>query len=271
MPELKNKVAVVTGAGSGIGEGIARVLARCGAVVVVNDVHEANGKRVAAALTERGHQCLFIKADVSSESQVREMVARTVSSFGSLDILVNNAGVNFVKPTLEMNEADWERVISVDLKGTFLCSQAALREMARQKGGAIINIASVHCHATLPAAAPYAAAKGGVMAMTKSMAIEFAPLGIRINVVNPGLTDTQIWSDIKRAASDPKEAEAFWMAHIPIKRVQQPEEVGNLVAFLASDEASYITGASIMTDGGMTAMLIGESAQAVTRLDRTDR
>jgi NAD(P)-dependent dehydrogenase (short-subunit alcohol dehydrogenase family) len=196
------------------------------------------------------------------------MVEKTISEFGRLDILVNNAGVNFVKPTLEIREEEWDRVINVDLRGTFLCSQAALRQMVKQKRGSIINIASVHTYATLPSAVPYASAKGGVECMTKSMAIEFGPLGIRVNAISPGLTNTKIWQEIKQAGRDEKTVEDFWMAHIPLKRVQTVTEVGNVVVFLASDESSYITGANIFTDGGMTAMLIGENRQAVATLEK---
>ena len=267
MPDLSGKVAIVTGGGFGIGEGIALVLSECGATVVVAEVDEENGQRVEKILRQKWGRGLFIHTDVSLQRQVQVMVKRTISEFDRLDILVNNAGVNFVKPTLEMKESDWDKVINVDLRGTFLCSQAALRQMVKQKSGSIINITSVHTYATLPFAVPYASAKGGVECMTKSMAIEFGPLGIRVNAVSPGLTDTKIWQDIKKAGGDKKAVEDFWMAHIPLKRVQTPREVGNVVAFLASDESSYITGANIFTDGGMTAMLIGESRQAVATLE----
>lgn len=267
MPDLTGKIAIVTGGGFGIGEGIARVLTKCGATVVIAEIDEENGRRVEKDLQKDFGRGLFIYTDVSSSSQVKSMVNRTMERFGRIDILVNNAGVNFVKPTLEMKEEDWNKVLNVDLKGTFLCSQATLRQMVKQKSGSIINIASVHTYATLPSAAPYAAAKGGMECMTRSMAIEFGPMGIRINVISPGLTDTNIWQDIKKAGGDEKAVEEFWMRHIPLKRVQKSEEVGNVVAFLASDESSYITGANIFTDGGMTCMLIGESKQAVATLD----
>ncbi|MCB0083175.1 MAG: SDR family oxidoreductase [Caldilineaceae bacterium] len=184
-----------------------------------------------------------------------------------MDTLVNNAGVNFVKPTLEMEEADWDRVIDVDLKGTFLCSRYALEEMAPRNQGTIINIASVHTVATLPQAAPYAAAKGGVDMLTKALAIEFAPHGIRVNAVSPGLTDTQIWQDIQNAAADADAARQHWFDNIPLGRVQSPREVANVVLFLASPESSYITGANIMTDGGMTIQLINQARYASKALE----
>ncbi|MBI4244303.1 MAG: SDR family oxidoreductase [Planctomycetes bacterium] len=267
MPDLSRKIAIVTGGGFGIGEGIAMVLSEYGATVVIAESNEKNGVHVEKILQERFGRGMFIQTDVSISKQVNAMVENVVSKFGKIDILVNNAGVNFVKPTLEMKEEDWDKVINVDLKGTFLCSQAALRHMVKQKKGSIINIASVHTYATLPSAAPYAAAKGGVECMTKSMAIEFGPMGIRINTVSPGLTDTKIWQDIKKAGRNERVVEDFWMKHIPLKRVQTTEEVGKVVAFLSSDDSSYITGANIFTDGGMTCMLIGENKQAVATLD----
>jgi len=267
MLNLSKKVAIVTGGGFGIGEGIALVLSERGATVVIAEINEKNGHRVEKILQKKFGRGLFIHTDVSSKSQVESMAKKVVSKFGRLDILVNNAGINFVKPTLEIKEEDWDKVINVDLKGTFFCSQAVLSQMIKQKSGSIINIASVHTYATLPSAVPYASAKGGVECMTKSMAIEFGPLGIRVNVISPGLTDTKIWQDIKKAGGNKKAVENFWMAHIPLKRVQTSKEVGNVVAFLASDESSYITGANIFTDGGMTAMLIGESHQAVATLE----
>lgn len=268
MFNLDKKIAIVTGGGFGIGEGISYVLAECGAVVVIADINLENGKRVDEKLNRRFGRGIFIKTDVSKHEDVKNLVKKVISKFKRIDILINNAGVNFVKPTLEMDEKDWDRVVDVDLKGTFLCSLECLKYMAKQKKGNIINIASVHTYATLPSASPYAASKGGVECMTKSMAIEFGKFDIRINTVSPGLTDTKIWEEIKKAGKNEKEVEDFWMRHIPIKRVQTPEEVGKVVAFLASDESSYITGANIFTDGGMTAMLIGESKEAVATLDK---
>lgn len=264
---LKDKIAIVTGGGFGIGEGIAEVLSENGATVVIAEINDENGKRVEKKLKKEFGRGRFIHTDVSSNTQVSKMVEDTVKEFARIDILVNNAGVNFVKPTLDIREQDWDKVLNIDLKGTFLCSQHVLKYMVKQKKGAIINISSVHSYATLPMAVPYAAAKGGIVCMTKSMAIEFAPLGIRINAVSPGLTDTKIWEDIKAAGKSEKDIIEFWMRHIPMKRVQTVHEVGKTVAFLASDDASYITGTNIFTDGGMVAMLIGESREAVSTLD----
>ncbi|MCL5997894.1 MAG: glucose 1-dehydrogenase [Chloroflexi bacterium] len=260
-------VAVVTGAGSGIGQGIAECFAEAGAEVVLAEVNPLRGQAVAADLQDRFGKGLFIQTDVSKAADCKAMVDYAVKTYGRLDTLVNNAGVNFVKPTLEMDEADWDRVVNVDLKGTFLCSRYALEVMAQQRSGAIVNIASVHTVATLSEAAPYAAAKGGVAMLTRALAIEIAPLGIRVNAVSPGLTDTQIWQDIQNAAENVEEARQHWFDNIPMRRVQSSREVGNVVLFLASDQSSYMTGANIMTDGGMTAQLINRARYASKPLE----
>lgn len=260
-------VAIVTGAGSGIGVGIAEVFAERGAQVVVAEVNAERGAAVARDLQERFGVGHFVRTDVSSATDCQALVAATIETCGAIDTLVNNAGVNFVKPTLEMTESDWDRVVDVDLKGTFLCSRYALESMVTRGRGAIVNIASVHTAATLPQAAPYAAAKGGMASLTQSLAIEFAPHGIRINAVSPGLTDTQIWQDIQAAAENREEAVQHWYDNIPMRRVQSPREVGQVVLFLASDEASYVTGANLLTDGGMTAQLINQARYASKPLE----
>ena len=266
-------IAIVTGAASGIGYGIAECFAEADAEVIIADINEQQGALVTAELQKRYGKGLFIKTDVSKAEDCKRLIDDTLSACGQIDTLVNNAGVNFVKPTLEMEEADWDRVVNVDLKGTFLCSRYALEAMVARRSGAIINIASVHTVATLPAAAPYAASKGGVDMMTRSMAIEFAPYGIRVNAVSPGLTDTQIWNDIQDAAEDAELARQHWMDNIPLGRVQAPREVGNVVLFLASEQSSYVTGANIFTDGGMTIQLTNrerfasKSLEGVAKLD----
>ena len=255
-------VVIVTGAGSGIGEGIAHRFAEAGAEVVIAEINQTRGEAVAHALQAKYGKGHFIQTNVASASDCQTLVNQTVETFGHIDTLVNNAGVNFVKSTLEMDEADWDRVIDVDLKGAFLCSRYVLEKMVLRKQGNIINIASVHTEATLPEAAPYAAAKGGVNMLTKALAIEFAPRGIRVNAVSPGLTDTQIWQDLQDAAEDAEAARQHWFDNIPLGRVQSPREVANVVLFLASEESSYITGANIMTDGGMTIQLINRARYA---------
>lgn len=260
-------VVVVTGAGSGIGRGIAHRFAEAGAEVVLAEVNVERGQRATAELRERFGKGMFVPTDVSRANDCRHLIETTIGSYGHIDTLVNNAGVNFVKPTLEMTEDDWDRVINVDLKGTFLCSRHALEFMVARAKGSIVNIASVHTVATLPEAAPYAAAKGGVHMLTCALAIEFAPYGIRVNAVSPGLTDTQIWQDIQAAAEQPDDARRHWFDNIPLGRVQTAREVANVVLFLASDDASYVTGANLMTDGGMTIQLINRARYASKPLE----
>lgn len=255
-------VCIVTGAGAGIGQGIAEVFAEAGCQLVIGEVNHERGQAVADALCARHGRGLFIPVDVSQDVECRALIEQTVKSYGKIDTLVNNAGVNFVKPTLEMTVKDWDRVVNVDLRGTFLCSRYALTHMARARRGSIINIASVHTKATLGGAAPYAASKGGVAQMTASLAIEFAPYGIRVNALSPGLIDTLIWQQLQSAAADVEAVRQHWMDNIPMGRVGTPREMGQVALFLASDEAAYVTGSNLLADGGMTALLINRERYA---------
>ncbi len=181
---------------------------------------------------------------------------RRCANIGRLDILVNNAGVNFSKPFLETTLADWERVIGVDLRGVFLGCRYGIEQFVRQgSGGAIVNISSVHAVATLAGASPYAAAKGGVSAMTRGLANEFGRQHIRVNAVCPGSIATKIWDDALASVPDPQQLDAHWRASTAAGRLGTAREVANAVCWLCTDEASYITGANIMVDGGLTSML----------------
>lgn len=255
---LKDKVAIVTGASSGIGIGIAEVFAEEGARVVCVARRTAEGEAVASAIRKQGGDAIFVPCDISDESQVDDMVRRTIELCGRVDILVNNAGVNFVKAFEELTSADWDRVIGVDLRGTFLCTRACIGQFLKQGSGNVVNIATVHTMACLPGAAPYDAAKWGMVGLTKSLAVEYASRGIRFNCLSPGLIDTQIWSDIQAGAEDLDECLAHWRANIAMGRVGTVREIGHAAAFLASDEASYITGGNLLADGGMTSQLISK-------------
>lgn len=267
MTNWQGHVCIVTGAGVGIGKGIAEVFLEAGCEVVVAEVNRQRGEETVREFQEKYGRGLFVEVDVSKDADCKRMVAETIKAYGKVDTLVNNAGVNFVKPTLEMTVEDWDRVVNVDLRGTFLCSKYALEYMIKAGRGSIINIASVHTKATLGGAAPYAASKGGVMQMTASMAIEFAPYGIRINALSPGLIDTVIWQQIQDAAEDKQAVIQHWMDNIPLGRVGTPQEMGQVALFLASDEASYVTGANILADGGMTAKLINKERFASRPLE----
>jgi NAD(P)-dependent dehydrogenase (short-subunit alcohol dehydrogenase family) len=268
---LKDKVAIITGAGAGIGKCMAEVFAREGAVVVASSRRRMNGQPVADNIQEAGGQAVFIQCDVSREADVKNLIEETIRRFGRIDILVNNAGVNFVKDFVSVNPPDWDRVINTDLRGTYLCSWYAVPHMLRQGNGSIINITSVHTLASLPGAAPYDAAKWGVVGLTKSLAVELASRGIRVNALSPGLIDTQIWDDIQAAAPDLDACLDYWKANIPAGRVGTPEEIAYTAVFLASDEASYITGANILADGGMTSQLISREPFVSQNLEGKDR
>jgi NAD(P)-dependent dehydrogenase (short-subunit alcohol dehydrogenase family) len=260
---LRGTVAIVTGAGSGIGQGIAERFAEEDAIVVIAELDEASGKGLERDLQTAGKQARFVHTDVSREDDIARLFEETVGAYGRVDTLVNNAGVNFVKPLAETTLDDWEHVIGIDLRGTFLGCKYAIAQFLRQGGGGgIVNISSVHSIGTLPYAAPYAAAKGGVTQMTKSLAIEFGAHGIRVNAVCPGLTDTQIWQNLKASGPNAASVVDHWMGNIALGREASPREVANMVVWLASDEASYVTGANLLVDGGMTAMLTNREKES---------
>lgn len=254
---LTDKVVIVTGAGGGLGAGIARVCSREGARVVVADIRGDAAQAVAESLP--GHS-LAVACDVGDDDAQSRLVEQTVARFGRIDGLVNNAGINFAKPFLETSGEEWERIIRVDLCAVFFLSQKVCRRMLAQErpGGSIVNIASVHSQAALPGAGPYDAAKAGVVGMGRSLAVELAPWGIRVNAISPGLLNTQIWQDIQDAAPSAEACLDYWRANIPIGRVIETSEIGELAAFLLSARSSSITGANIFADGGMTAQLISK-------------
>jgi len=253
---LKDKVAIVTGSGAGIGESIAKVFAKEGAKVVGASRRSVNGQPVIDEIVKQGGEAIFVQCDVSVENDIERLIDTTIEKYGKIDILVNNAGVNFVKPFEQLETADWDRVINTDLRGSYLCSRYAIDHMLKAKAGSIVNIGTVHSMQCMPGAGPYDAAKWGMVGLTKSMAVEFASRNIRVNVLSPGLIDTQIWTDIKNAAPDLDNCLTFWKSNIPAGRVGTPKEVAYAAVFLASDEASYVTGVNFLVDGGMTSQLI---------------
>jgi NAD(P)-dependent dehydrogenase (short-subunit alcohol dehydrogenase family) len=258
---LRDRVAIVTGAGSGIGRAIAERLSQEGSAVIVADI-DPGGDAVAEELSAAGGRARFVRTDVSREADMRAAVKAAVSAYGRLDILVNNAGVNFSKPFLETTLDDWERVIGVDLRGAFLGCLCAIDRFVAQGGdGCIVNISSVHSAATIAGAAPYAAAKGGVSALTRALAVEFGQRGIRVNAVCPGSIATRIWDDAVAAAPDPEKFIRTWSESNALGRVGTPHEVAALVAWLCTDEAGYVTGADFFVDGGMTAMLTSQQRE----------
>ncbi len=245
---LEGKVALVTGGSSGIGKAISIEMARRGARVIVNYVGGADrADDVVHTINTAEGVAVAIQADVSKAGDVSRMIAQAVSEMGRLDVLVNNAGIEKETPFLEKPEAEWDRVIAVNLKGPFLCTQFAARQMAKQGGGTIINISSVHEDIPFPGYAGYCAAKGGLRMLCRDLALELAKHHINVVNVAPGAIDTPI---NKRTMSDPEKKLAL-VREIPLGRVGEPEEVAELVSYLASDSASYITGTTIVIDGGL--------------------
>jgi NAD(P)-dependent dehydrogenase (short-subunit alcohol dehydrogenase family) len=266
---LMDKVAIVTGASSGIGIGIAEVFAEEGATVVCVARRIEEGEAVVKSICDRRGKAVFMPADVAQESQIEAVVRQTLEHYGRIDVLVNNAGVNFVKPFEQLTSADWDRVLGVDLRGTFLFTRACIDTFLKQGSGSVVNIGTVHTLACLPSAAPYDAAKWGMVGLTKSLAVEFAARGIRFNCLSPGLIDTHIWKDIQAGAEDLDACLEHWRANIPMGRVGTIREIAQAALFLASDEASYITGANLLADGGMTSQLVSKELYRSKAQERT--
>jgi 2-hydroxycyclohexanecarboxyl-CoA dehydrogenase len=240
---LEDKIAIVTGAGQGIGRAIADKLAAQGATVVVTDLDEANAKLAAAGLPG----AVAIRADVTDRHDVQAAVDRVMQQFGRVDVLVNNAGWDKASPFVDSDPADWDRAIAVNLYGVLHTCKAVLPIMAGQGGGAVVNLGSDAGRVGSSGEAVYSAAKGGVIAFTKSLAREMARHQVRVNCVCPGPTDTALFASF----AGPKLREALTKA-IPFRRLGQPADVANVVAFLASDQAAFVTGQTISVSGGLT-------------------
>lgn len=254
--DLSDKVAIVTGAKQGMGKAHAMVLAKAGAKVIVSDISLEDCQKVVDEIKKAGGKALAVKCDISNKAEVDDMVKKTIEAFGKIDILVNNAGIFPFEPFLQMSEANFMKVINVNLKGYFLVTQACVSQMQKNnpsassgQRGSIVNISSIAALKGFAGLAHYCASKGGIMGMTRAMALELAPLGIRINDIDPGAIDTPG----VRVASLTEEQRAAMMAPIPMKRQGVAEEVAKAVLFLASDESSYMTGSVMVVDGGWTA------------------
>jgi NAD(P)-dependent dehydrogenase (short-subunit alcohol dehydrogenase family) len=252
---VKDRVAIVTGAAMGIGKGIATVLSREGAKVVVADVQEAEGRRTVDELNRADRDALFVRTDVSDETQVRRLMDETVRHYGRLDILVNNAGIGVYTPVHETSLADWERCLRVNLTGPFLCSKYALPHIKSAGGGAIVNIASVHAFQNVGGTAPYAASKGGLAALTRVMAIDYAKDNIRVNAVCPGWVYTPLIQGIFEESGDAEGMKRTVEQRQLLGRIGTPEDIGNAVLYLVGNESSFVTGTSLFVDSGLTAQL----------------
>ena len=247
--KLSSKVAIITGAASGIGQAIAITMAREGASVVIDYVGSPDGaNQTVQQIESAGGKALAVAADVSQPDQVTNLVQQAVQTFGRLDIFVNNAGIEYKHPITEFPLDQWNKIIAVNLTGPFLCAQAAAKQLIAQGGGGrIINISSIHQDLPMVNNAPYCASKGGLRMLMRTIAVELAPQGITVNNIGPGAIFTPIDADVQ---ANP-EMEKALMAEIPLGRWGKPEEVANLAVFLASDDASYITGSTYYIDGGM--------------------
>jgi glucose 1-dehydrogenase len=252
MMRLAGKAAIVTGAANGIGLACARRLAADGAAVALADIDAAAGEAAAKALRDQGAQAIFVSTDVTQRPALTALVDRTLSEFGRLDIMLNNAGIALNAPVLEMSDETFDKVLSINLRSAFVGTQLAARKMVEAKrGGVIINMSSVNALLAIPGLAAYACTKGALNQLTKVAAIELAPHNIRVVAIGPGTILTEL---AKKAVLSDEAAKKRILSRTPIGRAGEPEEVASVASFLASDDASYITGQTIYPDGGRLAL-----------------
>jgi len=257
MANLKNKVAIVTGSGQGIGKAIALELAKEGAKIVVSDINQESIDSTVEEIKKLGVDVMGVKTDVSNSADVEKMVKETIDKFKTIDILVNNAGIYPFKPFTDLTEEDWDKVLNINLKGIFNCTKNVTKKMMSQKSGSIVNISSIDGAVVggvvgFTGVVHYAASKGGVLGFTRSAALELSHYGIRVNAVAPGAIETPTVKGVMEKIPGAKEAMDKVIQMIPMKRLGKPEDIAKTVAFLASDDSCYITGQLIVADGGYT-------------------
>jgi hypothetical protein len=253
---LDGRVALVTGAGEGIGRGVALALAAAGAEVIVNDKNAETGEGTATEIRVGGGHARFVQADVSDPHAVAAMFHTIAARTPALHVLVNNAGFNLFKGIQETTLEEWEAIFKVDSTGVYLVTKAALPLLKAAGGASVVNIASVHAQLTVANITAYAAAKGAVVAMGRSLAQELGPLGIRVNTISPGFMDTPLLDRWLASEPDPAATMARVNGYHPLGRIGRPEDIGNLATFLAGDVSGFITGANIVIDGGLTTRLM---------------
>lgn len=250
MGALDGKVAIVTGAGQGIGRAIAERFAHAGAMVTLADINDAQGAEVVQGITGNGGTAQFVHCDVALTADVDALVTQAVTAFGGVDVLVNNAALAIYRRLVDYSDEEWDRVIAVNLRSIFLTSRRCMPLMAQRGGGSIVNLASVHARTTSTENTPYVASKGAVVSLTRAMALEGAPDKIRVNCILPGAISTPMllenWGDV------PPEQNPL-MARIPFQRFGTPDEIARVAQFLASDESSYMTGSDVLVDGALSA------------------
>jgi NAD(P)-dependent dehydrogenase (short-subunit alcohol dehydrogenase family) len=251
--DLNGHVAVVTGGAQGIGRAVVERLRADGASVVFLDVDAARGEELASTFDRENSRVEFRNCDIADESQVAAAFQATLERHGRVDVLVNNAGINAHFDAAAMTLEEWEHVFAIDLRGPWLCSKYALPSMREARGGSIVNIASIHAFLTTPGMFPYAAAKSGLLGLTRNLALDEARYGIRVNAVCPGFVETRLVEDWLESQPDPVAARREVLEAHPLGRIGKPAEIASLIAFLVSDEASFITGASLLIDGGLSA------------------
>ena len=251
---FKDKVVVVTGAGSGIGRACAESFAAEGARVVVVDINQAAADAVVAQIKAANGQAIALIADVSKAADTKHIAQEAVARFGGIDCLVNNAGIQTYGTVVDTDEETWDRTMNINLKGVFLVSKYCIPEIARRGGGAVVNMGSVQGVRTQRNVAAYTATKGAILALTRTMALDHAPQNIRVNAVAPGSVDTPMlrWAAELFEPEDPTAAIEQWMASHPLGRVARADEIAQAVMFLASDQSSFVTGATLFVDGGLS-------------------
>jgi NAD(P)-dependent dehydrogenase (short-subunit alcohol dehydrogenase family) len=254
--ELQEQVAIVTGAGRGIGRATALELARMGADVVVAEMDRAGAERSAGEVRGLGRRALAVVTDVTSRKDLAAMVEQTLAAFGRVDILVNNAGIYRAALPLDVTEEHWDAIMNVNAKGVFFATQAVLPAMIARKRGAIVSLASMAGKVGSPSNLPYNASKAAVISLTKSLALAHAADGIRVNCVCPGFVETDMWTAVSReigaiTGRSPEQFSAARRAQVPLGRMERPEDVAHVIAFLASPRAEYMTGQAISIDGGL--------------------
>jgi len=250
MSEFAGKVIVITGGGSGIGHGTALLFAREKSHVAVIDWNDSKAQETLEQIQRAGGQGLFVKADVSNSTEVQQAVKVILERFGKIDVLFANAAVQINKPLTETSEEDWDQTIDVNLKGAFLCCKHVIPVMQKQKQGCVVISSSGHAFQTYPNYAAYAATKGGLVAFMRAVALDCAPYGIRVNCIIPGATDTPL---LRYHLRNRPEDEQRILSQIPLSRFATPEDIAKAVRFLASSDASYITGTWLLVDGGLLA------------------